>query len=161
MPSARSRSFKGPRFVCDEQLGRLARWLRLQGFDTLFECPMDDSKLIRTAQREGRIILTRDRHLPARTLWEAVVVVEETNYAKQLRELRRKIRLPHGSLFTRCLDCNEPIRSLPKSKVQTRVPREIYDSYADFFTCPACRKVFWRGSHVKNSEARLRRLRRP
>lgn len=146
-------------FICDEQLGRLAKWLRLQGFDTLFECPIPDSKLIRLAQAEGRTLLTRDRDLSAKTLWEAVVLIEETNYAKQLKELRRKMRLPRGRLFSRCLECNELTQPLSKAEVRNRVPEEVYRFYEKFCTCPRCKKVFWRGTHVRNSEARLRRQR--
>lgn len=145
------------RFICDEQLGRLAKWLRLQGFDALFECPISDSKLISLAQSGGRILLTRDRNLSRKTLWEAVVLIEETNYTKQLQELRKKVKLPPGRLFSRCLKCNQPIQLIPKPQVKTQVPEEVYGSYNEFYTCPSCRKIFWRGSHVKNSETRLRR----
>lgn len=146
------------RFICDEQLGRLAKWLRLQGFDTLFECPLEDAKLIRLAQSEGRILLTRDRHLSAKTLFEPVVI-QATHYAEQLRELKKRVKLPRGLLFSRCLDCNQLVRPLPKEKARTRVPVEVYRSYKHFTTCPTCQKIFWRGSHVKMTEARLRRLR--
>ena len=145
------------RFICDEQLGRLAKWLRLQGFDTLFECPIPDSKLIGLAQGEGRILLTRDRDLYAKTLWEAVVLIRETNYAKQLGELRGKVKLGSPQPFSRCLECNELIRPLAKVQAKNRIPEEVYRSYNKFYTCPSCEKIFWRGTHVKNSEARLRR----
>ena len=145
------------RFICDEQLGRLAKWLRLQGFDTLFECPIPDSKLIRLAQSEGRILLTRDRDLSAKTLWEAVVPIEATDYTQQLKELRKKLKLPRGRLFSRCLECNELIQPISKAEVQNRVPEEVFRFYKEFYTCPRCKKVFWRGTHVRNSEARLRR----
>ena len=148
----------GPRFACDEQLGRLAKWLRLQGFDTLFECPADDSQLIRQAQSEGRVLLTRDRNLEAKTLWPHVIVIEATNYGKQLHELQKKVRLPKGKAFTRCLDCNVRIEPISKEKVEGKVPEEVYKSYSAFYTCPGCRKIFWRGSHVKHSALRLRRF---
>lgn len=149
-----------PRFICDEQLGRLAKWLRLQGFDTVFKCPMEDSELIRIAQSEKRFLLTRDHHLPAKTLWEGVIIIEGSHYARQMEELRKKMRLAKTKPFTRCLDCNELIRSIPKAEVQDRVPEEVAESYDKFYTCPACQKIFWRGSHVKNSEAALNRLKK-
>ena len=157
MPFASSYSSK-PRFICDEQLGRLAKWLRLEGFDTRFQCPISDTDLIHLAQSEKRILLTRDRHLQAKTLWDAVVVIEAIHYAKQLTELRKKIRLPHSVPFTRCLRCNELIQPISKSEIQSKVPEEVHRSYQNFYTCPSCKKVFWRGSHVENSEKRLRGL---
>ncbi len=147
-----------PRFVCDEQLGRLAKWLRLQGFDTIFKCPVENKELIRIAQSEKRFLLTRDSHLPAKTLWEGVVVIEESNYARQMTELRKKIHLPKGKSFSRCLDCNDLIQSVPRAKVEGRVPAEVAQNYDKFYTCPSCSKIFWKGSHVKNSEAALKRL---
>lgn len=148
------------KFICDEQLGRLARWLRLQGFDTRFESPIEDSRLCRLAQTEGRILLTRDHHLPAKTLWDAVVVIEEEAYEKQLRELASHVRLVGGRPFSRCLDCNEGIRPIGRPEVRGKVPEAVFKSYEEFFSCPSCKKIFWKGTHVKNSEARLRRLMR-
>lgn len=159
MPSANLPSSK-LRFICDEQLGRLAKWLRLQGFDTLFECPVEDSKLIRLAQTESRVLLTRDHHLPAKTLWEAVVVLEKSHYADQLGELKKKIKLPEGNPFSRCLECNEPIQSIEKSQVKKQVPQQVYETYENFYTCPYCQKIYWQGSHVQASKARLARMRR-
>jgi len=139
-------------------LGRLARWLRLQGYDTLFACPFPDPTLIQLAQSEGRIVLTRDRRLPAKTIWNQVLVLEARDYAKQLVELRKKLRLSRARPFSRCLDCNELIQESRKEEVRGRVPEQVFHSYGRFFTCPKCGKIFWRGSHVKASMERLRRL---
>jgi hypothetical protein len=159
---ARSKSSKNkgtvPRFICDEQLGRLAKWLRLQGFDTLFECPIEDSRLIRLAQSEGRVLLTRDHAVEAKTIWDKVLLIEKSGYGEQLRELQKKIRLPRGALFSRCLDCNRLIEPVAKREVQSRVPAPVYAAYSEFYHCPDCEKIFWRGSHVRNSEERLRRI---
>jgi uncharacterized protein with PIN domain len=147
-----------PRFICDEQLGRLAKWLRIQGYDTLYECPIKDSKLIQLAQSERRILLTRDRDLETKTLWDAVVWIEATDYKKQLRELHRKVSIPRRSLFSRCLRCNEVIRPVSRAEVESRIPPEVYRTYREFFGCSACQKIFWRGSHVKNTQEKLRRI---
>ncbi len=146
------------RFICDEQLGRLAKWLRLQGFDTLYECPIADSRLIQLAQSEARMILTRDRHLSAKTLWESILLIEATHYGDQLRELREKARLPKTAPFSRCLDCNFEIKSVSKAEVRGKVPEEVYELYGEFYHCPKCRKIFWQGTHVKNSKIRLQRF---
>ena len=143
------------KFVCDEQLGRLAKWLRLQGFDAVFNCPFPDKELTRLAQSEGRVILTRDRSLYSKTLWEAIVVIEEISYEKQLRELRRKVKLPAIKMFSRCLECNKPVVLIEKQKVESRIPAEIYRNYEKFYTCPSCQKIFWEGTHVKNTQHRL------
>lgn len=146
------------RFICDEQLGRLAKWLRLQGFDTLYECPMEDQRLLALAQAENRFILTRDRKLSAKTLWDALAVIENTEYPKQLCELNKKVHLPKAKLFSRCLVCNKTILSVSKDTIKGRVPDEVYRHYEEFYTCPVCKKVYWQGSHVAASKKRLRLL---
>ena len=148
------------RFICDEQLGKLAKWLRLEGFDALYECPIDDKKLIFLAQSEQRILLTRDRHLSAKTLWNNIVLIDKTNYADQLRELKQKVKLTKPKPFTRCLDCNLLTVTAAKASVEGRVPKQVYETYQEFYTCLGCRKVFWQGSHVVASRARLRLLER-
>lgn len=149
----------GPlRFICDEQLGRLAKWLRLQGFDTLYECPVEDQRLLALAQVENRFILTRDRKLSTKTLWSDLVVIENTEYPKQLLELKKKVHLPKAKPFSRCLVCNETIVSVSKDTIKSRVPDEVYKSYDEFYTCPVCKKVYWQGSHVAASKKRLRLL---
>ena len=157
MPSGASPSYN-LRFICDEQLGRLAKWLRLEGFDTRYECPIDDQRLFLLARNEDRFILTRDRKLSAKTLWDAILVIENTDYSKQLRELKGKMKLPKIKPFTRCLSCNELIASVSKAVIKDRVPAEVCRTYKDFYTCPTCKKVYWQGSHVAASKARLRRL---
>lgn len=151
-------SMTRPRFTCDEQLGRLARWLRLLGFDALYQCPIDDTTLVKQAITEGRIVLTRDRHLSAKTLWEKVVLIKATDFDRQIAELCRKIPLDRGSPFTRCLDCNELTQPVTGSEVLGRIPSQILETYSNFYSCPNCRKIFWRGTHVKNSLAKLRTL---
>lgn len=146
------------RFICDEQLGRLAKWLRLEGFDTLYECPMEDQRLLSLAQAENRYILTRDRKLSAKTLWDAIVVIENTECPKQLRELKKKISLPKAKPFSRCLICNQLIHTVSKDTIKDLVPDEVYRTYEEFYTCPVCKKVYWKGSHVAASKARLRLL---
>lgn len=142
------------KFVCDEQLGRLAKWLRIRGFDAFYQCPISDDDLIRRAHSEGRILLTRDQRLSAKTLLK-VVVLKETHYAKQLAELSRKIKLPRSRMFTRCLECNQLLERIGRESARGKVPLEVYNSYKDFFACPSCRKIFWEGTHVRNTERRL------
>ena len=149
---------KAVRFVCDEQLGRLARWLRLQGFDTVYRCPFPDTELLHCAQAEGRILITRDGNLSAKTLFSSIVVIQSTDYQVQLAELRRMVKAGKPRSFSRCLDCNEPIGAVAKEQAKGKVPEEVFKTYQEFYTCPSCRKIFWKGSHVKNSAKRLARL---
>jgi len=145
------------KFICDEQLGRLAKWLRIQGCDTVFQCPFPDDRLLRRAHDDKRTLLTRDRSLSSKTLWP-VVFIKAVHFREQIKELRLKVRMPKASLFSRCLRCNTLIRPLPRSKAQDKVPQEVFDSYKEFFICRDCRQIYWKGSHVKNTEARLLEL---
>ncbi len=156
---------EGPRFLVDENLGRLARWLRVAGFDALHRNPADDAWLLRTAVAEGRVLLTRDRklldprRLPAPLRAEAGTVrihfVEGFDTREQLLEVCRALGLdPLERAFRRCPLCNEPLQSIDRERARGAVPERSLALYGEFFRCPACRKVYWEGDHV----ARSRRL---
>ncbi|MGH7150219.1 MAG: Mut7-C RNAse domain-containing protein, partial [Planctomycetota bacterium] len=156
---------EGPRFLADENLGRLARWLRVAGFDALHRNPADDAWLLRTAVAEGRVLLTRDRKLldPRRLApslrAEAGVarihLVEGFDTREQLLGVCRAFSLdPLERAFRRCPLCNDPLRSIDREGARGAVPEKSLALHEEFFRCPTCRKVYWEGDHV----ARSRRL---
>ncbi|MCI0587072.1 MAG: Mut7-C RNAse domain-containing protein [Planctomycetes bacterium] len=162
---------EAPRFVVDENLGRLARWLRVAGFDALHRNPADDAWLLRTARAEGRLLLTRDRKLldprrlapPLRA--EAgsarIRLVEGFDTREQLLEVCRALGLdPLERAFRRCPLCNDPLEAIDRERARGTVPERSLALYAEFFRCPACRKVYWEGDHVARSRRLLEGVRR-
>ena len=152
-----------PKFVVDVNVGRLAKWLRAMGYDALFVPDIDDGGLVRTAQQEGRIILTRDRQLLERrvvTLGQIrVVLLRSDHFLLQLRQVTTELGLTAANDFTRCIECNAMLRNLDKEQVRDRVPPFVFQTQEEFKECPACHKVYWRGTHWRNMKHELTRAR--
>ncbi len=136
------------RFVADAHLGRLARLLRMAGFDTLHESGLADDEIRRLATDEHRVILTRDRALlMARSVTHGCYV-HALEPRAQFREIAERLQLASSVRpFTRCLQCNLPLEDVAPALVGDRVPRAIAATYDRFRACPACLRVYWEGSH--------------
>ena len=157
-PLARLRPepLREPRFVLDAHLGRLAGYLRMLGFDALYQNHAGDAELARVSRDERRILLTRDRGLLKRRAVTHGYFVRETAVRKQTSEvvsrfdLRRLIRP-----FTRCLRCNEPLAALSPERARPRVPTFVAQTQERFRECPACGRVYWAATHVARMRERL------
>ena len=144
-----------PRFIADAMLGRLARWLRILGFDCAYESEIGDEDLVRRAAEEERIILTRDRRLPEEWRVSGIHLVGSEDLREQLREVLCRFDLAGAvRLFSRCNECNHPLREAAESEVSARVPPHALATHDRFLECPACRRVYWEGSHTQ----RIRRV---
>ena len=151
----RPRPLRQTRFVLDTHLGRLATYLRLMGFDTLYRNDYDDSELVRISVGETRILLTRDRGLLKRRALTHGYSVRETNPRRQLGEVLDRFDLRRSAApFTRCLRCNGCLRLVPKEAVLERLPPRTRRDYDEFRICRGCDRVVWQGSHYQ----RMRRL---
>jgi uncharacterized protein with PIN domain len=158
------------RFVLDAHLGKLARYLRMLGFDCRYRTDFDDEELIEIAAREERILLTRDKLLLKSRRLTHGYYIRATQKHEQLREVVRKFDLySQFRSFTRCMTCNaelvpkrrEEIPDLMPAEREEHTdpfPREILTLYEEFYFCPECRKLFWKGSHFKRMESFIRSL---
>lgn len=141
------------RFILDAHLGKLAKYLRMLGFDTLYRNDFGDEEIIAIALSEKRIILTRDKLLLKSPRVSHGYYVRATDKHEQLREVTDKFDLcSQFKSFTRCMTCNSTLSRVPKKTIQTKVPPAILQSHNDFFLCQECNKVFWKGSHFKRME---------
>ena len=139
-----------PRFVLDVHLGRLAAYLRLLGFDALYQNTFTDAQLAATSAGEHRVVLTRDRALLKRNEVTYGYWVRHTEPRKQLVEALRRFDLaPHVDLFTRCLVCNAQLQRVDKQTIESRVPARTVEHFQDFHVCPSCNRVYWKGSHYR------------
>jgi len=134
------------RFIADAMLGRLVKWLRLLGYDTLYDASWDDAQLVRLARAEDRILLTRDTAL-ARRKGARLLFVQSEELAEQLTQLHRQIGLRALAPFSRCPVCNEPLQPLPKDRAWGQVPPYVFVTQDEFRLCPACSRFYWRGTH--------------
>lgn len=132
-------------FDVDGMLGRLAKWLRILGFDTAYPCgkPSEDRYFVTANKR-----ITDPR----------AIIVEGDDPAEQLRQVLDAARVvPDPDLFlSRCLLCNVPVREIPKDRVRDRVPAEICEAISIFNECPRCGHIYWEGSHADRIRLRLR-----
>ena len=147
------------RFVVDLNVGRLAKWLRVMGYDTLFPREGGDNQLVRIALQEGRILVTRDAGIPLRRAVRLgqmqVVHILDHDLRSQLRQLVRERQLSLNSGFSRCVRCNDPLHLLPKGEVVERVPPYVLESHSTFMECPRCLRLYWRGTHWANMVSEL------
>jgi hypothetical protein len=139
-----------PRFLADAMLGRLARWLRVLGFDTHYDPALHDAALVRLADAEGRILLTRDRHLLRERRPRLAVEVTSDRPLQQLGALIEQLELqPPRELFTRCMVCNAPLDDLSDAEAATLLPPSARQLAGTARRCPQCNRVYWPGSHVQ------------
>ena len=143
-----------PRFIADVMLGRLARWLRVLGYDTLYFTDMDDESLARRARVEDRILLTRDVELARRRGTRTVLLADEQVEA-QLHALGESLHLSANEAFSRCLNCNTPLVEFDHAQARDLVPPYVFATQTRFRRCTPCGKVYWRGTHWAQMRAAL------
>jgi len=152
-----------PKFLLDGMLGKLARWLRIFGFDAEYRRAVSDEELIEAALREGRILLTRDIDLHRRARRRGVrsLLVEGRAEAEKLAEIAEHLNIEYevNPRESRCPRCDAPLRPVSKEEVRGKVPPGTYKAYEDFWICQGCGKVYWRGSHWRNIEETLEEVR--
>lgn len=127
-------------------LGKLARWLRIAGYDTAYLRHSEDHQLIALARFEGRILLTRDRALSERAK-EVAYFVQAESLEDQLREVFLHFHLFLRPTLTRCPSCNHTLLAASPQEVKSRVPLFVFLSFQEFKACPLCTKVYWPGTH--------------
>ena len=144
------------RFVADVMLGRLARWLRAFGYDTLYVRNAPDARLLGIALREGRRLLTRDTALARRAAASGFLIRSEDLDA-QIGEVLAAFGLAARAPLSRCLECNGRLSASGPDEVRDRVPPYTYATHQEFRVCAGCARVFWEGSHVQGIRERLGR----
>ena len=139
-----------PRFLADAMLGRLARWLRVLGFDTSYDPALDDTTLVRLADAEDRILLTRDRHLLRELRPRHALEITREQPLDQVAAVVEQLELrPPRELFTRCMMCNTPLDDLSAEDAAALLPPDARQLGGPMRRCPQCKRVYWAGSHVR------------
>jgi len=142
------RPLRQPRFFADEHLARLGRYLRLAGFDTRIEPGLDDRALVEASQAQGRVLLTRDRHLVEFLRPSRVFVPLATRPAEQFVEVVRRLQLEAlARPFTRCMVCNAPVAPVDRAALPPDLPERVRKAHSTFLGCGGCGRVYWPGSH--------------
>lgn len=141
------------RFVLDNHLGKLAAYLRMLGYDTLYQNDYQDETLAQITSEQGRILLTRDRRLLMRNEVRNGYCLRSLDPLVQLKEVVRRYLLNGNSgIFQRCLRCNTPLQDVEKEVISDRLEPLTRQYYDEFCICPNCSRIYWQGSHYRHMQ---------
>jgi uncharacterized protein with PIN domain len=144
----RSEPLREPRFVLDVHLGKLARYLRLLGFDTIYDRSYVDATIAAISVKERRLILTRDKGLLKRKEVTRGYWLRNIQPRLQIAEvievfdLRRVVRV-----FSRCMICNHSLETVNEALVRDALPAGLRGQFERVSRCPGCERLYWPGSH--------------
>jgi len=144
-----------PKFIVDNMLGSLARWLRMMGYDTVYDKTLEDADIAKVARAESRFILTRDKELSNEP---GAFLLEEVDLEAQLKAIATKFGLKFHEELTRCSTCNGELVDLPKEQAKGKVPEGAHAANEKFWRCSKCDKAYWKGAHWLGINERLRKL---
>lgn len=152
-----------PKFVVDNNVGKLARWLRMTGYDALLFRGEDDGELVMAAMAEGRVILSRDTQIMQRRVVASgearAILIESDDPERQLLQVMGTLGLRWRlAPFSVCLEDNQRLEPRSREQVRKAVPAYVYRTQEQYMQCPSCGRIYWRGTHWKAMEARLRAL---
>ena len=142
------------KLLADGMLGKLAKWLRLLGYDTAYDNVADDHGLARRARAEGRVLLTRDRELAGRRGLRTLLVESEV-LEEQVRQVQDAFGPPPTPALSRCAVCNIALEHVSPEDIASRVPPYVVRTQSDFCRCPGCGRVYWPGTHVDGMRERM------
>ena len=140
------------KYICDQMLGTLAKWLRIFGFDTFYaNSEMDDTELIDISKKEKRILITRDKNLLQIARKEKLKVIEinTTDIDQQINKVINQVKIAPSKILSRCILCNTKIDEIKKDEVKKKVPKRVFEANEKFWFCPKCNKIYWKGSHYE------------
>ena len=146
------------KFVCDEMLGTLAKWLRILGYDTAYVKNMEDDEILKIAEKEDRIIITRDKVLAEKS--EKALYIDEKDLEKQIEKVFKKLNLEidEDKILSRCTLCNTPVTPIKKEKIEGKVPEHVWKTHEKFWICPKCKRIYWMGSHWNDMEEKIKKI---
>ena len=151
------------KFIVDNNVGKLARWLRIMGYDTLFFSASNDSHMIATALADNRVILTRDTQIVKRRVVTSgrlkVVLLQSDEPERQIHQVINTLNLDcQFRPFTICLECNQPLLERNKQEVKDLVPPYVFQTQSQYVECPICHRIYWKGTHWQAMVKKLGKL---
>ena len=145
-----------PLLLADAMLGRLCKWLRILGYDTVYALSWSDHQIAARARAQDRVVLTRDREL-AKRKGIRCLLIRSQNLEEQIAYVLEAFGLPPDDRI-RCPQCNTLWVVAWPQQVQDRVPRHVLNTQTKFALCPTCDKVYWPGTHWDNIQSTLERI---
>jgi uncharacterized protein with PIN domain len=143
------------RFIADTMLGKLARWLRILGYDTLYYRQVEDDALLQIARSQHRWLLTRDALMIKEQRPLNCTFIHDDHLREQLKQVVMELELKMHRPLIRCLECNDELTPLPKDQARSLVPEYVYQTQQQFSRCSTCLRVYWAGTHYQRIRERL------
>jgi len=141
-----------PSFIVDINAGKLAKYLRMMGYDTLLFRGQDDGIMVKVALQDNRIILTKDGEILKRKLItsgkiRAIHLISDEPEEQMLQVMRELHFNDECNAFSRCLECNSLLDPMTVEAVRELVPLHVYETQTQYMRCPDCHRIYWRGTH--------------
>ena len=149
------------KFLCDQMLGTLAKWLRICGLDTYYaKKHMKDKKLIEIAKKENRVLITRDKELVYNSKREQIktIKIETKDLDEQIITVLGEVEIDKNLVLTRCTICNSFLEKIPKKDVKEKVPERVFEDNKEFLYCSKCDKIYWKGTHYQKMLEKIEEL---
>jgi len=147
----RPKPLRKPKFVADVQLGRLTKYLRMIGFDVLYKNNFNDDEIVWISLNDKRAILTKDRGILKRNDVTHGYWLRSTKVKEQAIEVLKRFDLKNQiKEFSRCMECNQLLQNVSKEKIINELPTKVAYLHNEFYRCPSCKKLFWKGTHYHN-----------
>ena len=146
------------KFIVDENLGKLAKWLRMLGYDAVVYKSISIEKRLSLCVKERRIFLTRSAKIAKRKESFSRILIKSEKYDEQLQEISHLVELNNKKLFSRCLRCNYILQDIRAEKIDGLVPEHVKHNFSKFKICRKCGKIYWRGSHYDDMKSKLNNL---
>jgi len=151
------------KFLCDQMLGTLAKWLRLFGFDTFYaNAEMDDDELLEMAEKENRVLITRDKELIIRAKKKNIQIVEmiSIDLDEQLSVILKNVDVDEKAVLSRCSLCDTILNEIKRDEVKNKVPEKVFRNNDRFWFCSKCDKIYWRGSHYDKIQSKINKIKK-
>lgn len=153
------------KFLVDQMMGKLCKWLIILGFDAELNRELDLDKVRKRCLEEDRTFITKSvKNFKKVNLSNSLIIMKESS-SHQLKvilaylnfNLNLNLNL-NPDLFSRCLECNTPVLKKDKESLKDKVPERSYQYYSDFYECPKCNKIYWKGTHYSNTIKKLEKI---
>jgi uncharacterized protein with PIN domain len=146
------------KFIVDNMLGKLAKWLRFLGYDTLYPKILNDKQLAQLSLAEDRVLLTRDKELASKKDIKVLYIISE-QLDDQLKQVILEFGLKLGdSAFTRCPECNYMLKKIEKTDIEGKLPSGVIENQDKFWVCNNCEQYYWQGTHFTKIKDKLENM---
>jgi uncharacterized protein with PIN domain len=145
-------------FIADSMLGKLAKWLRILGYDVIYKNDFTPEEILRISEETERIVLTRNTDLIKNKRLKKYVFIKSDFLFNQLKQVieELKLELKEENFFTRCSVCNQKIQEIKKEEIKDKIPEYVYKTQEEFGICNICKRIYWKATHYERMLERMK-----